>query len=102
MIKLALTYNGKWEVLEDFSLYNITVPKGFITDGASVPRFLWFVGCPMQKSTLRAAILHDYLYKSKEVSKMEADWLFLLTMKYDGVGFIKRNIYYLAVSLCHE
>lgn len=52
----------------------------------------------MQKETLRASVFHDYLYYTKEVSKMEADWIFLLVMRDDGVCYIKRNLYYLSVK----
>lgn len=38
----------------------IEVPKGFMTDGASVPRFLWAV-LPTWGSYSRAAVIHDYL-----------------------------------------
>ena len=38
----------------------ITVPSGFITDGASVPQFLWAI-LPTWGSYSRAAVIHDYL-----------------------------------------
>lgn len=38
----------------------ITVAKGFETDMASVPRFLWTIISPFD--TARAAVIHDYLY----------------------------------------
>lgn len=38
----------------------VTVPKGYITDGASVPRPLWSIIPPWGKYG-QAAILHDYL-----------------------------------------
>jgi hypothetical protein len=40
----------------------ITVPKGFITDLASVPRALWAFIAPFDVA--RAAIIHDLLYKT--------------------------------------
>ena len=39
----------------------ITVPKGFITDLASVPRAMWWLIAPFDVA--RAAIIHDLLYK---------------------------------------
>ena len=52
-----------WTLLEDYNgLCGIVVPKGFITDGASIPfGFRWLFS-----STGRyfgAAIVHDYLLK---------------------------------------
>ena len=40
----------------------ITVPKGFVTDLASVPRALWAFIAPFDVA--RAAIVHDLLYKT--------------------------------------
>ena len=40
----------------------ITVPEGYITDLASVPRFCWIFIAPFDVA--RAAIVHDLLYKT--------------------------------------
>jgi|TARA_B100001094_G_scaffold62694_1_gene58562 hypothetical protein len=40
----------------------ITVPTGFVTDLASVPRAMWWAIAPFDVA--RAAIIHDILYKS--------------------------------------
>lgn len=41
----------------------LTVAQGFVTDGASIPRFLWRVcGTPMDVPRIYAAIVHDWLY----------------------------------------
>lgn len=41
----------------------LTVDQGFVTDGASIPRFLWRVcGTPMDVPRIYAAIVHDWLY----------------------------------------
>ena len=40
----------------------ITVPTGFVTDLASVPRAMWWAIAPFDVA--RAAIIHDLLYKS--------------------------------------
>lgn len=50
----------------------ITVPKGFETDMASVPRPLWNVISPFD--TARAAVIHDYLYaKCREFWALNPD-----------------------------
>lgn len=53
----------------------ITVPKGFKTDFASVPRFLWAFFPPYGKYT-EAAIMHDYLYDLQDRPRKVADQLF--------------------------
>lgn len=40
----------------------VTVPKGFVTDMASVPRVLWNIIAPFDVA--RAAVIHDILYKN--------------------------------------
>tara|TARA_A100001011_G_scaffold278263_1_gene288050 strand:+ start:2571 stop:3062 length:492 start_codon:yes stop_codon:yes gene_type:complete len=40
----------------------VTVPKGFVTDMASVPRICWAFIAPFDVA--RAAVIHDLLYKN--------------------------------------
>lgn len=64
--------------------HTVTVPKGFITDFASVPKKLWGLVGPYGRHT-KAAVLHDWLYSSQSkenFSKEVADKLFLLFMEY--------------------
>lgn len=61
----------KWRLVEDWHTDckgvlpgKITVPKGYVTDGASIPRFLWrLCGSPMDLPRVYAAIVHDWLYE---------------------------------------
>lgn len=73
----------------------ITVPTGFVTDLASVPRAMWWLIAPFDVA--RAAIIHDLLYKTirqyrwkkkaKEdkdlikAAKIASDKVFLLGMR---------------------
>ncbi|MCU7841914.1 MAG: DUF1353 domain-containing protein [Candidatus Thiodiazotropha sp. (ex Troendleina suluensis)] len=42
----------------------LIVPAGYITDGASIPRFAWsIVGGPMSRPYLYAALPHDFRYE---------------------------------------
>lgn len=61
----------------------ITVPARFVTDGASVPRFLWFLYPPMDGDYDAAAVLHDFLYQRRTalVSRFEADEVLLDGMR---------------------
>lgn len=54
---------------------DIRVPQGFITNGASVPKFLRDIISPTGEM-FRAAVVHDYLYYSKIVSRKKADAIF--------------------------
>lgn len=50
----------------------VTVPEGFRTDLASVPRILWNILPPMG-SYSPGAVVHDYLYQHNGVTRADAD-----------------------------
>lgn len=65
----------------------VTVPKGFVTDLASVPRILWSV-LPKTGRYAYAAIVHDYLYwvQPTGVVRRDADEILETAMKRSGVS----------------
>jgi hypothetical protein len=79
-----------------------SAPKGFITDGASSPRWSHSIVGPFGDA-FGAALVHDYLYSKDcpyNVTRKEADDIFLELLKASGVSFIKRQTIYLAVRSC--
>lgn len=62
-IKIRRYQNGncrQWlEVQEDTLLLGHVIPKGFKCDGASVPRYFWWIASPFGIA-MYAAIIHDY------------------------------------------
>lgn len=81
--------NGRWVELRkplEFWIddYSLAVSRGFQTDFASVPRLFWSIISPMGKHTI-AAVVHDYLYHTAEVSRKRADLIFYWLMRYYGV-----------------
>lgn len=77
----------------------ITVPAGFVTDFASVPKILWNLLPPTGRYG-KAAVIHDYLYRTYGASsKIVADAIFYEAMKALGVNRVIRNVIYLAVHL---
>ena len=52
----------KWEVMEDFNYDGYTIPSGFIFDGASVPRCLWWFLSPVGL-LLIPGLIHDFNYR---------------------------------------
>ena len=90
---------NEWELCEDFETdYNYTVPKGFTSDGASVPRiFWWFID--QEGSAFYPAFLHDYLYRNKIGTKKDADVYFYQMCISYGLSKFKSGIAYLAVRL---
>ena len=86
-------------------LYEIKIPKGYLTDGASVPRILWSI-CPKWDRSHRAVILHDYLCEYRivtingsptQISREEVDRLFLFALKCEGLTKLKYSLMYGAV-----
>jgi hypothetical protein len=55
----------KWEVYEDFTFdfegHQLVIPKGFVFDGASVPRLFWSVLAPTGLLMV-PGLLHDFAY----------------------------------------
>lgn len=74
----------------------VTVPAGFVTDFASVPRPIWWI-LPKWGRYGNAAVIHDYLYASKLYSRPTADAWFLEAMGVLGVRPLTRWVMYKAV-----
>jgi hypothetical protein len=109
-----------WFTDADFTFYigpitdnkYVTVPKGFQTDGASVPRMFWSIFPPWGIYG-QAAIVHDYLCVSRKLTsygqepirllmQKEIDDIFYAAMKVAGTPIWKRAIIYGAVRLFHN
>lgn len=77
-----------------------TVPIGFVTDGASIPRELWStVGSPFTGKYRRAAVVHDYLYKLQPLPRAKCDLVLLEAMMKDGTEKILAKTIYDGVRL---
>lgn len=95
-----------WSLNEFLEYDGIFVPPGFITDGASVPRLLWWL-FPAWGSYGRAAVIHDFLCQQialgiglgLTVTRKMADLIFRDAMKASGTGFFTRWTIYLAVRI---
>ena len=89
-IKVHKIGKREWLVLEDFS----GVPAGFISNGASVPRLLWWFLDPATEA-FEAAVLHDYaLTLDGSKYKMQAHKSFKSTMINYNVKVWKAYIAY--------
>lgn len=58
----------------------VHVPRGFVTDLASVPRMLWSI-FPKTGRYAYAAIVHDYLYWTQDRTRDEADAVLAAAME---------------------
>ena len=104
MKKLVVTPHGKdcWELYKDFEAYGVKVPKGFVTDLASIPKFFWRILPPFGLYS-EAAVIHDYLYRCEGLTsyptKADADNLFYEIMLDSEVKKWKAYAMFKAVRL---
>ena len=80
------------------SFAEVTVPKGFITDFASIPRVFWSLLRP-DGEYAHAAVIHDYLYWNQARSRVEADSIFKYAMEDLGVDASVVDTLYNAVQV---
>lgn len=81
----------------------IEIPRGFESDGASVPRLFWGLISPaVHAGTIRAALCHDWLYggHANDWTRREADALFRDFCREDGLAFWRAWLAWLALRLC--
>jgi hypothetical protein len=74
----------------------VTVPKGFVTDFASIPSIFWSV-LPPDGRYVYPAIIHDYLYWTQDRPRKEADQILQIGMEEFDVGRATRIAIYNAV-----
>lgn len=90
---------GRWVLLRDLIWHDeqrITVPAGFVTDLASIPRP--FRGVLNQNgNSRRPAVLHDWLYSTQTLSRAAADGIFRTALIAEGMGRIGATVYWAGV-----
>jgi hypothetical protein len=106
MFKTALDlreyHSNEWVVLTDLiwessiSGQRITVPKGFITDLASIPAALRGI-LNVNGPSRSPAVVHDYLYCCQVLSRERSDEILREALESRGVDIITRNAFYSAV-----
>lgn len=86
------TVNDLWELRSTIvvRLSNgdyVTIPYGFVTDFASVPKLFWSAISPIGKTKL-ASLIHDYIYVTQIYDRDFADKEF-----YKWLQFLQPNKY---------
>lgn len=109
-----------WKILETFeyhvgdldSGFLVRVPKGYTTDFATVPRFLWNI-VPPWGTYGKACVVHDYLLDNghqiikadkvgerlSTVTRKKVDKIFLEAMEVLEVNYVLRYAMYAAVRV---
>ena len=91
---------NEWVVESELAYFHegerITVPKGFITDLASIPKILRNILNVNGKSR-KPAVLHDFLYCSKIFEREIADYIFYKALLSEGMNSFMARMYWAAV-----
>lgn len=96
--------NSRFRLLAPLVYYSerlareITVPRGFITDFASVPR-LPLIYLLAGGEADKPAVIHDHLYRSHECSRADADAVLDEAMAATGQPWWRRKLMWAGVRL---
>lgn len=79
-MKLRLFYDfqeksTKVQVTEQMFVDKFYIPRGFISDGGSIPRIFWRLFSPFDARYLKFYVLHDFIYATGIRERKEADIL---------------------------
>jgi len=89
----------RYALIENFTYRDITVPAGYVTNGADVPWAFWSIFPPNRSDYMPAVIVHDYLCDRGEYKK--ADDYFEAIMKELEIDFFTIFVMVSAVRLWH-
>lgn len=93
---VVITGDFKYDVGYEGSGDSVAVPRGMVSDFASVPRPIWWFAAPWGRHG-HAAVIHDAGYYLQDRSRREYDQIFLEAMEVLEVGRLKRGLMYRAV-----
>lgn len=90
-----------WTIRRVGDFFDIEVPEGTTTDGATIPRLLWRLwGHPMQAPRVYAATVHDYIYRNAWrlcITRKEADEIYYQLLRHFGISAFKAGVEYYAL-----
>lgn len=99
----------KFELYADFQCMlqgrSFTIKKGFITNGANIPRVFWSIYPPNSPEYLSAVVLHDYLCEKARVGDYTykfADEMLKRALGELKVSKCKIFIFYYACRFFHK
>ena len=84
---------GYTELMEDFYFdergVKFTIKKGFVWDGASIPRIAILTGQKMEPDLIKPSLAHDYLYRFGLCSRRTADKIFYDLCRHNGMSVFR-------------
>lgn len=86
-----------------FRFEGYEVPAHYVSDGASIPFFLWWVpwiGHPLKGDVLYPSGLHDRMIEQRAtISALETHKVFFRALRANGVGVTRAALFFVAVVL---
>jgi hypothetical protein len=89
-----LTKDLRYEILNTGII--VTVPRGFVTDFASIPRPFWSLLRPWGKYG-PPAVIHDFLYWDQQCTREQADRIMMLAMQESDVGWLRTKLVHMTL-----
>ncbi|CUU89797.1 Protein of uncharacterised function (DUF1353) [Campylobacter hyointestinalis] len=94
----------RFELVENYSYKALSIPKGYQTNGANIPRVFWSIFPPNSPEYISAVVIHDYLC---DKAKSKADYKYADKMLYEmmialEVAKWKCKVFYLACRAYHK
>ena len=99
----ANDHTGQWQLIKplryqsDIAKQTITVPFGFSTDFASVPRNMVIAWGLFGGRGMRPAVVHDYITRQRLYPRPKCDRIFLEALEIEGLPMTKALPMYLGV-----
>lgn len=103
VILFTKSTRGRFSIDEDLDVMlidgsKLTVPKGTISNGASVPKLFRGIYSNIGRYTL-PAVLHDYLYENNLYNRKFADRQFLIDMGKTNTNYFTKWLFYFIVRI---
>jgi len=111
-LKISPLHTRRYMLDEDFTVNSLTIPNGFVTNGANIPRVLYPVLPPNDPIVLPAVVVHDYLcdvvkyafnrgasYKDALNAFKQADDDFNDALESLSISNTRRRVYFWGVAI---
>ncbi|URC15160.1 phospholipase [Paraglaciecola Antarctic GD virus 1] len=93
--KYKLEAAHSFKISDDY----FAIPKGFTSDGATIPKMFWkIIGSPFSPDFIEAAFVHDYLIYISYDGKLRDQKFYEVLLKND-VGRIRARVMWYGVTI---
>ena len=87
----------------DATPFKVSIPEGFLSDGASVPRLFWrLLSPPIDPVTIAPSLIHDYLYINGSrmgLTRAEVDSWYAYALHENGYPLWKCHLTYYGIRI---